>query len=43
VDLADFIPNDLDEREAAVIDAIESERTDAKLKRSFFEFVGLKI
>jgi transposase len=43
VNLTNFIPNDLDELEAAVIEAIESERTDAKLKRSFFGFAGLKI
>lgn len=43
VDLADFIPNDLDELQAAILKSIDAERCDPKLKRSFFESAGLKI
>lgn len=43
VDLVDFIPTNLDELQAAVLKSIEAESSDSKLKRSFFEFAGLKI
>jgi hypothetical protein len=43
VDLADFIPNDLDELQAAIIKSLKAERSNSMLKRSFFEFAGLKI
>ena len=43
VDLANLIPNDLGELQAAVIKSIAAERSDSTLKRSFFEFAGLKI
>jgi hypothetical protein len=43
VDLTDFIPNDLDELQTAIIKSIEAERSDPMLKRSFFEFAGLEI
>ena len=43
VDLADFLPDDLDELQAAIIKSIEGERANALLKRSFFEFAGLEI
>ena len=43
VDLANFIPNDLDELQTAILKSIDAERSDPILKRSFFEFAGLKI
>lgn len=43
VDLVDFIPNDLDELRTAVLKSLKVERSNPKLKRSFFEFAGLKI
>ena len=43
VDLANFIPSDLDELQAAITKSIEAERTNLSLKRSFFEFAGLEI
>jgi transposase len=43
VDLADFIPNDLDELQTAVLQSIEAERSNPALKRSFFESAGLEI
>ncbi len=43
VDLADFIPNDLDELQSAILKSIQAERSNPQLKRSFFEFAGLKL
>lgn len=43
VDLVDFIPNDLDELQAAILNSIQAESSDPQLKQSFFEFAGLKI
>ena len=43
VDLAGFIPNDLNELHTALLKSIESERTNPELKRSFFEFAGLDL
>ena len=40
VDLANLIPNDLGELQAAVIKSIGAERSDSTLKRSFFELAG---
>lgn len=42
-DLADFIPNDLESLQSAVIASLNKERANAPLKRSFFDFAGLKI
>ena len=41
--LANFIPNDLDELEDAVIDSLEQQAASRSLKRSYFESAGLKI
>ena len=42
-DLADFIPDNLDQLHDAVIKSIEAESANAALKRSFFKFAGLKL
>jgi putative transposase len=43
VDLADFIPDNLQRLQTAVNKSLESESTNTDLKRSFFDFAGLKI
>lgn len=43
VDLADFVPNDLNELESAIFNSLESQGANPLLKRSFFEFAGLTI
>jgi len=43
VDLADFVPNDLDDLEEAVIDSLVQQSSNPSLKRSFFEFADLKL
>ena len=43
VDLANFVPNDLDELHDAVIDSLEQQAVNALIKRSYFDFAGLKI
>jgi hypothetical protein len=43
VDLANFVPYDLDELQDAVIDSLEKQTANPALKRSYFDFAGLKI
>ena len=43
VDLADFIPDDLETLQTAVKNSFQGECGNAPLKRSFFDFAGLKI
>lgn len=43
VDLANFVPYDLDELHDAVIDSLEQQAANALIKRSYFDFAGLKI
>ena len=43
VDLANFVPYDLDELHDAVIDSLEEQAANAALKRSYFDFVELNI
>ena len=42
VDLANFVPYDLEELHAAVIDSLEKQAASPALKKSYFEFAGLK-
>jgi len=43
IDLADFLPNDLDELEAAINDSLTTQAANPSLKRSYFDFAGLTI
>lgn len=43
VDLADFIPDDLATLQTTVTESFQHERANVPLKRSFFDFAGLKI
>ena len=43
IDLANFVPYDLDELQEAVIDSLETQAADHELKRSYFDFAELKI
>lgn len=42
-DLANFIPNSLDDLEAAVMDSLTTQAANPSLKRSYFDFAGLTI
>lgn len=43
VDLANFIPNDIDDLYYAVVDSLNEQARDASLKISYFDWAGLKI
>jgi transposase len=43
VDLADFVPEDLDDLEEAVTDSLAQQAINHSLKRSYFEFAGLNL
>ena len=43
VDLTNFLPYDLDELHDAVIDSLEKQATNRALKKSYFDFAGLKL
>ena len=43
VDLANFVPDTLDELYDAVIDSLEEQAADPLLKRAYFDFAGLRI
>lgn len=43
VDLVNFVPDDLEELYDAVIDSLDKQARNPSLKRSYFEFAGLKL
>jgi transposase len=43
VDLANFVPNNLDDLEEAVIDSLTKQAANPSLKRSYFHFAGLEL
>ena len=43
VDLANFVPDDLDELHEAVIDSLEQQAASPLLKKACFDFAGLRI
>lgn len=43
IDLANFVPDDLDELYEAVIDSLEQQAANPVLKKACFDFAGLKI